>query len=134
VSSTSSRPDDGAPRAAQRVRVTSPRTSASRTRAVSIASEIDEQTRLGEVYITSLMRSQLRLAIGVLGVVAVTLGALPLLFWLVPAIGTLELIGIPVPWMLLTVVAFTEVIVLGRLYVRQAERNEDSFSDLLDER
>ena len=101
---------------------------------MSIASEIDEQTRLGEVYITSLMRSQLRLAIGVLGVVALTLGALPLLFWLVPAIGTLELIGIPVPWMLLTVVAFAEVIVLGRVYVRQAERNEDNFSDLLDER
>ncbi len=134
MSTSPSRPDGITPRTAQRVRVTSPRTSASRTRAVSIASEIDEQTRLGEVYITSLMRSQLRLAIGVLGVVAVTLGALPLLFWLVPAIGTLDLLGIPVPWLLLTVVAFAEVIVLGRLYVRQAERNEDNFSDLLDER
>lgn len=134
MSTSPSRPDGITPRTAQRVRVTSPRTSASRTRAVSIASEIDEQTRLGEVYITSLMRSQLRLAIGVLGVVAVTLGALPLLFWLVPAVGTLDLLGIPVPWLLLTVVAFAEVIVLGRLYVRQAERNEDNFSDLLDER
>ena len=134
MSTTSPRPDDGAARNGQRVRVTSPRTSATRTRSVSIASEIDEQTRLGEVYITSLMRSQLRLAIGVLGVVALTLGALPLLFWLVPAIGTLELVGIPVPWMLLTVVAFAEVIMLGRVYVRQAERNEDNFSDLLDER
>jgi hypothetical protein len=134
VSTNPSRPDEGAARNGQRVRVTSPRTSASRTRAVSIASEIDEQTRLGEVYITSLMRSQLRLAIGVLGVVALTLGALPLLFWLVPEIGTLDLLGIPVPWLLLTVVAFVEVIVLGRLYVRQAERNEDNFSDLLDER
>ncbi|GAB3072518.1 hypothetical protein GCM10027053_42090 [Intrasporangium mesophilum] len=133
MSTNPSRPDEGVART-QRVRVTSPRTSASRTRAVSIASEIDEQTRLGEVYITSLMRSQLRLAIGVLGVVALTLGALPLLFWLVPAIGTLDLLGIPVPWLLLTVVAFAEVIVLGRLYVRQAERNEDNFSDLLDER
>jgi len=122
------------PRARQRVRVTSPRTSATRTRAVSIASEIDEQTRLGEVYITSLMRSQLRLAIGVLGVVAVTLGALPLLFWLVPGISRLDLLGIPLPWILLTVVAFAEVITLGWLYVRQAERNEHNFSDLLDDR
>ena len=126
--------DGTQPKPRQRVRVTSPRTAATRTRVVSIASEIDEQTRLGEVYITSLMRSQLRLAIGVLGVIAVTLGALPLLFWLVPAIGRLELLGIPVPWMLLTVVAFAEVIVLGWLYVRQAERNEDNFSDLLDGR
>ena len=127
------RPDESQPKR-QRVRVTSPRTSAARTRAVSIASEIDEQTRLGEVYITSLMRSQLRLAIGVLGVVALTLGVLPLLFWSVPAIGRLDVLGIPVPWLLLTVVAFAEVIVLGWLYVRQAERNEDNFSDLLDGR
>ena len=122
------------PKARQRVRVTSPRTSATRARAVSIASEIDEQTRLGEVYITSLMRSQLRLAIGVLGVVAVTLGALPLLFWLVPGISRLDVLGIPLPWILLTVVAFAEVITLGWLYVRQAERNEHNFSDLLDDR
>jgi hypothetical protein len=127
-------PDDPQPKARQRVRVTSPRTSATRTRAVSIASEIDEQTRLGEVYITSLMRSQLRLAFGVLAVVGMTLGALPLLFWLAPAIGRLDVLGIPVPWLLLTVVAFAEVIVLGWHYVRQAERNEDNFSDLLDER
>ncbi len=117
-----------------RVRVVSPRTSAARTRTTSIASEIDEQTRLGEVYIVSLMRSQLRLAIGVLAVLAVTLGGLPLLFYLVPQIGRVELFGVPLPWLLLSVFAFTEIIVLGWLYVRQAEKNEDDFSDLLEGR
>ncbi len=117
-----------------RVRVVSPRTSAARTRTTSIASEIDEQTRLGEVYIVSLMRSQLRLAIGVLAVLAVTLGGLPLLFHLVPQIGRVELFGVRLPWLLLSVVAFTEIIVLGWLYVRQAEKNEDDFSDLLEGR
>jgi len=121
-----------APRA--RVRVTSPRTSAARTRNVSIASEIDEQTRLGEVYITSLMRSQLRLALGVLLVLASTLGLLPILFHLVPEIGRVDVLGVPVPWILLTVVAFAEIISLGWYYVRHAERNEDAFSDLLDGR
>ena len=118
----------------RRVRVTSPRTDAARTRTTSVASEIDAQTRLGEVYITSLMRSQLRLAVGVLLLLAVTLGALPLLFHLVPAIGRIELAGIPLPWLLLTVVASTEIITLGWLFVRQAERNEDNFSDLLEGR
>lgn len=117
-----------------RVRVVSPRTSAARTRTTSIASEIDEQTRLGEVYIVSLMRSQLRLAIGVLAVLAVTLGGLPLLFHLVPQIGRVELFGVRLPWLLLSVFAFTEIIVLGWLYVRQAEKNEDDFSDLLEGR
>jgi hypothetical protein len=122
---------DGTP---TRVRVTSPRTSAARTRTVSIASEIDAQTRLGEVYISSLMRSQLRLALVVVAVLALTLGVLPLLFHLVPAIGRLSLLGVPVPWLLLSVVAFAEIFGLGWFYVRQAERNEDNFSDLLDGR
>ena len=121
-----------APRA--RVRVTSPRTSAARTRNVSIASEIDEQTRLGEVYITSLMRSQLRLALGVLLVLASTLGLLPLLFTAVPGLAEIDLLGVPLPWILLTVVAFAEIISLGWYYVRHAEHNEDAFSDLLDGR
>ena len=121
-----------APRA--RVRVTSPRTSAARTRNVSIASEIDEQTRLGEVYITSLMRSQLRLALGVLLVLALTLGLLPLLFTAVPGLAGINLLGVPLPWILLTVVAFCEIITLGWFYVRQAERNEADFSDLLEGR
>ncbi|MGO4599624.1 hypothetical protein [Terrabacter sp. 2RAF25] len=125
-------PDGRPPRT--RVRVTSPRTSAARTRTVSIASEIDEQTRLGEVYITSLMRSQLRLALGVLLMLASTLGMLPLAFHLFPAIGRVDLLGVPLPWLLLTVVAFAEIITLGWVYVRRAERNEATFSDLLEGR
>jgi hypothetical protein len=118
----------------RRVRVTSPRADATRTRATSVASEIDAQTRLGEVYITSLMRCQLRLAVGVLLALGLTLGLLPLLFHLVPAIGQADVLGIPLPWLLLTVVASTEIIALGWLYVRQAERNEENFSDLLEGR
>jgi hypothetical protein len=117
-----------------RVRVTSPRTSAARTREVSIASEIDAQTSLGEVYISSLMRSQLRLAIAVVGVLALTVGILPLVFHLAPAVRRLSVLGIPVPWLALSVVAFAEIIGLGWIYVREAERNEDDFSDLLDSR
>ncbi|WP_344254278.1 hypothetical protein [Terrabacter carboxydivorans] len=116
------------------MRVTSPRTSAARTRSVSIASEIDEQTRLGEVYISSLMRSQLRLALTVLLVLAATLGLLPLVLTAVPGISDIDVVGVPLPWVLLTVVAFAEIIALGWFYVRQSERNEDDFSDLLEGR
>ena len=118
----------------RRVRVTSPRADATRTRVTSVASEIDAQTRLGEVYITSLMRSQLRLAVGVLLALALTLGALPMLFHFVPSIGRVDVLGVPLAWLLLTVVASTEIIALGWLYVRQAERNEENFSDLLEGR
>ncbi|HEU5144120.1 MAG TPA: hypothetical protein VFT81_03015 [Dermatophilaceae bacterium] len=119
---------------AARVRVTSPRTSAARAKQVSIASEIDAETSLGEVYVSSLMRSQLRLALLVVAVLALTVGALPLVFHLVPATRRLEVLGLPVPWLVLGVAAFVEILLLGWYYVRHAERNEDAFSDLLDSR
>lgn len=117
-----------------RVRVTSPHASAARARDVSIASEIDAETSLGEVYVSSLMRSQLRLALGVLGVLALTVGTLPILFHLFPELRRLEVLGLPVPWLVLGVVVFVEILLLGWYYVRQAERNEDDFSYLLDSR
>ena len=48
--------------------------------------------------------------------------------------GRLDVLGVPLPWLLLTVVAFTEIVALGWFYVRQAERNEATFSDLLEGR
>lgn len=117
-----------------RVRVTSPRTAAARARRVSVASEIDAQTRLGEVYVSSLMRSQLRLALVVCAALAMTLGLVPLVFYLVPAIRQANVLGVPLPWLVLTVVAFVEIVLLGIYYVRRAERNEAAFSDLLETR
>ena len=118
----------------QRVRVTSPRASAARARRVSIASEIDAQTQLGEVYITSLPRTPLPLPRGPAAVLPVTFGRLPLLFAFVPALRQAAVLGVPLPWILLTAVAFAEIIALGWAYVRRAERNEDDFSDLLEGR
>ena len=42
-----------------------------------------------------------------------------------PASPGVDVLGVPLPWMLLTVVAFAEIIGLGWFYVRQSERNED---------
>ena len=66
----------------QRVRVTAPRMAA-RPVTGSLSprrKEIDEQTGVGEVYMRSLMRAQLRLGISVLAVVTIALGSLPILF------------------------------------------------------
>ena len=65
----------------ERVRVTGPprrRTPVART------ADIDDETRLGGVYMGSLLREQLRLALGILLVLALTVGLLPLVFHLVP--------------------------------------------------
>jgi hypothetical protein len=114
------------------VRVTSPRTSAARRPITPTGTrEIDEQTRLGEVYMHSLIQSQLRLALAVIVGGAVLLGGIPLLFALVPATRTLAVFGIPLPWVILGVVVYPVVYVAARVYVRHAERIEAEFTEFV---
>ncbi len=116
----------------ERVRITSPRTLAARSRARrSNASEIDELTRLGEVYVQSLMRAQLRLASYVVVALVLTLGSLPLLFRLVPGADR-HVVGVPLSWFLLGFAVYPWLLVLAWWYVRRAERNEAAFEDLVD--
>jgi hypothetical protein len=109
--------------------VTGPRTA--RPRRTSIASEIDAQSPVGEVYMRSLMRSQLRLALGVVLLLALGVGSLPLLFELSPGLRAAHLLGVPVPWLLLGVGVYPVLIALAWFYVRRAERNEDVFGDMV---
>ena len=117
-----------------RVRVTSPRTRAARSRARrSNAAEIDALTTLGEVYVQSLLRAQLRLATYVVVVLAVTVGLLPVAFRLLP-LDRVHLAGVPLPWLLLGVGVYPWLLLLAWWYVRRAERNEAAFVDLLERR
>ena len=86
----------------ERVRVTSPRTtSGRRLPPPSAAHEIDAQSQVGEVYLRSLLRAQLRLAIVVVALLAVLVGGLPLAFWLLPEVMDQEVLGMPLAWGLL---------------------------------
>jgi hypothetical protein len=112
-----------------RVRVTSTRRDAPLRRDVRpLTREIDEQSNLGEVYMSGLMSAQLRLAGMVLAFGAVGLGGLPLLFLLVPATRSLEIGRIPLPWLVLGVIVYPVALVVARYYVRQSERIEAEFS------
>ena len=112
-----------------RVRVTSTRRDAPLRRDVRpLTREIDEQSNLGEVYMSGLMSAQLRLAGLVLAFGAVGLGGLPLLFLLVPATRTLEIGRVPLPWLVLGVIVYPVALVVARYYVRQSERIEAEFS------
>jgi hypothetical protein len=120
---------DGTP---ERVRITSPRTEAVRSRTRrSNAAEIDELTRLGEVYVQSLIRAQLRLASYVVVALVLSLGSVPLLFRLVPG-ADLHVLGVPLAWLLLGFAVYPWLLVLAAWYVRRAERNEAVFEDLFD--
>ncbi|MFC8732014.1 hypothetical protein ACFT5B_06095 [Luteimicrobium sp. NPDC057192] len=113
----------------RRVVVTAP--PARRRRRTTITSEIDAQTQLGEVYVRSLVRAQLRLALVVCGVLAVTVGLLPVLFVVVPALGDVRVLGVTLPWVVLGACCYPVLIGLAAWYVRRAERNERAFVELL---
>ncbi|MFI0418542.1 hypothetical protein [Spongiactinospora sp. 9N601] len=118
----------------RRVVVTSPRTVAARRPRHPVTRELDEQTRLGEVYMRSLIRTQFRLGLFVCTLLGCVIGGLPLLFLLVPELREVHLGGLPLPWAVLGGLIFPAFVVGAWLYVRQAERNERHFADIMDER
>ena len=114
-----------------RVRVTGP----PRRRAQGVRSagtrEIDAETALGEVFMRSLLREQLFLALRVLAALAVTVGMLPLLFHLFPALGDERVGQVPLAWLLLGVLTYPWLVLLGWFYIRRSEDHERDFADLV---
>ncbi|MBM7517244.1 hypothetical protein [Nocardioides nitrophenolicus] len=115
----------------ERVRVTGPPRHTPAGRAASRLGDVHEQTALGDVYLRSLLRAQLGLAAGLLALLAVTLGVLPLAFHLAPALADVRPLGIPLPWLVLGVLVHPFLLLLAWRYVRSAERNEQVFADLV---
>ena len=114
-----------------RVRVTGP----PRRRADVVRSagtrEIDAETALGEVFMRSLLREQLMLAVRVLVALALTLGLVPVAFHLVPGLGDVEVGPVPLAWLLLGGLTYPWLLFLGWSYVRRAEGHERDFADLV---
>lgn len=114
----------------RRVVVTGPPRLATRASA-SGRRDIDEQTALGETYMRSLMRTQLRLGLAVLALVIIPLATLPALWALAPGVGRLTIGPVPLPWLVLGVLVYPVLVLVGWRYVRQAERNEAEFERIV---
>lgn len=117
----------------ERVRVTRTR-SAPGEAPPTVRDEIARESRLGTTYVSSLVRAQLQLTLGVLAVGVVTLGALPLVFALVPASRSVEILGVPVAWPVLGVLVYPAVVLVARWYTRAGERLESDFTHLVGRR
>ena len=126
----SSTPDQQGPQ--KRVRVTSPRMGAPRRGPVRpVTVDIDEQTRLGELYMAALVRAQWRLSLSVLASATVLIGGLPLLFLFVPATLNVHVGPIPLPWLMIGVLLYPAVWLMGRYFVRHSEQIEREFTELV---
>jgi len=84
------------------------------------------------VYLRSLLRAQLRLALVVVALLAVLVGGLPLAFWLLPEVMDQEVLGMPLAWGLLGFLVYPVLAAIGWWYVRAAERNERAFTDVVE--
>ena len=115
-----------------RVRVTAP----TRRRTVLRAptGDLEGDTRLGGVYLASLMRTQLWLAARVLGLLLLLVGSVPLVFFLAPGLAGADVLGIPLGWLLVGGGVYPVLLALAWFYVRRAERHERDFAELLLER
>ncbi|WP_043447404.1 membrane protein [Arthrobacter sp. L77] len=122
------------PEPPRRVRVTAPRTAARATGAsFPVAREMAEQSELGQLFVASLIRSQLRLALVVAGGFLVILMGIPVLLAVFPDIEAMTVLTVPVPWLILGLGVYPLVIGCAVLYVRSASRNERRFQDLVDD-
>lgn len=89
--------------------------------------EIDEQTSLGTTYVRSLMRSQLRAALATFTVLVALVAPLPLIFAAAPRhTGTV--------FTVLGLAVYPPLVLLARRYVKRAERNEEDFARLVEDR
>ena len=117
---------------ADRVRIAHPRTDAARrVPARPPSREIDEQTAIGELYMHSLIRSQLRLALGRLRAWSSLLGGNASSRAFSPRWGDLRIFGISLPWVM-SASSSTPSDRPGRaIWSGRPTRNEATFVELL---
>jgi len=117
----------------ERVRVTSPWTERPRQLPRRTAtSEIDAQSEVGEIYLRTLLRAQLRLGLSILVALGLTIGMLPLVFWLFPSLTSHYVLGMPLSWVVLAFGCYPVLVLLAWRYVRRAERNERAFARVVE--
>ena len=120
-----------------RVRVTAPHTSVRtpvRTgQRPPESREAAQDSEVGQVFVRSLIRSQLRLALVVAGGFLLILAAFPLTLVVVPGLADARIAGIPFGWLLLGAGIYPVIGLGAWLYVRTAARNEARYRDLAGE-
>ena len=106
------------------MRIVSPRRDARRrSEKRPDAVELTEQTGLGEIYLTALLRAQLRLSIAILLAVGGVLVGLPALFLLLPEMAAATIGPAPVIWLVAGVSASPLILLAARI--------ERDFTDLM---
>jgi uncharacterized membrane protein len=114
-----------------RVRVTAPLSAA---RPARPSREAAEESEVGQLFVRSLIRTQLRLALVVAGGFLLVLCAFPLLLAAVPGLADTRVAGVPFDWLLLGAGIYPVTGLSAWLYIRSAARNEARYRDLAEDK
>jgi hypothetical protein len=114
----------------ERVRITAPPAVRRPGRAGPRA--LEELDVVGDLLVRSLVRAQLGLALRLLALYAALLGGLPLLFALAPSTREAQVLGLPLPWLVLGGLVYPALLAGGWLHVRLAERHERDFAEAVE--
>lgn len=108
---------------------------AERPGAQRIVRVIGEQEEIpgGEGLVRWLIGKQLRVAVPLAIGTAAILGALPALFYFVPALSTVHVLGLSLPWLVLGGLVYPLLVGVGIWHNTMADRNEQDFIDSLDD-
>jgi hypothetical protein len=101
-------------------------------RVVRTLAELEDQTSVGEVLVRQLVRVQLMLSVRLMLLTVVILGAIPVVFLLVPSLGTTTILGLRLPWLLLGLTVYPFFVAVAWTYNRGAERNEQDFAEMVE--
>ena len=94
--------------------------------------ELRDTTEHGGLYLRRLMRAQLGLSLLTVLAFGGFMGSLPLALYLLPGLQDVELLGVPLPLVIVVVPLFPVFIAFGLVYVRRASALEAEFRDLVE--
>lgn len=89
--------------------------------------ELEEQTSYGEELVTQFVRHQLGVVVRLWLFAVGLLIAIPTVFFAVPQLSELDLIGVRLPWLIIGVLPFPLLYGVGYWYNRLVERQEKAF-------
>lgn len=119
---------DPPPAPGKRVRVVLAERKAA-ARPVRTVVDLQGDSPVGEALRTGLIVDQMRVALRFALLGGLTLGVLPLLFYVVPELGTISILGLRLPWLVLGILVYPFLLGLGWWFTRTAERVEQDFAD-----
>ncbi|MCW3012472.1 MAG: hypothetical protein JWO90_2876 [Solirubrobacterales bacterium] len=93
--------------------------------------ELAEGSEVGKVYLRRLVRAQLLLSLTALLAFGGLVGSLPLALYVLPGLHRAEVLGVPLPLVLLGPPIFVLLITIGWVYQRRADALDASFRELL---